>query len=128
MSFLNQVENMKIKFLKAGDTMREIDNNLNNVKVPEIQKPAVEEPVVQAEAPETDVETKEIKDLKNMPEAALGKSQISTDTIDKDMQFLMKYPQEVETLNAMFDKFQEEHSYEEAAQLLEAYKKEFTVK
>lgn len=108
--------------------MREIDNNLNNVKVPEIQKPAVEEPVVQAEAPETDVETKEIKDLKNMPEAALGKSQISTDTIDKDMQFLMKYPQEVETLNAMFDKFQEEHSYEEAAQLLEAYKKEFTVK
>ncbi len=108
--------------------MREIDNNLNNVKVPEIQKPAVEEPAAAQEAPAQEAETKEIKDLKNMPEAALGKSQVSTDSIDKDMQFLMKYPDEVEMLNKMFDKFQEEHSYEEAAQLLDAYKKEFSVK
>ncbi len=108
--------------------MREIDNNLNNIKVPEIQKPAVEEPVVQAEPATTAEETKEIKDLKNMPEAALGKSQITTDSMDKDLQFLMKHPEEVEQLNAIFDKFQENHTYEEATQLLDAYKKEFAVK
>ena len=63
-----------------------------------------------------------------MPEAALGKSQISKDNIDKDMQFLMRYPEEVEQMNQLFDKFQETHTYEEATQFLEAYRHEFTVK
>mgnify|MGYP006872973123 CR=1 FL=1 len=108
--------------------MREIDNNLNNMKVPEIQKSIVEEPVVSEQVPAVAEGTKEIKDLKNMPEAALGKSQISTDSLDKDMQFLIKYPNEVEALNQMFDKFQDQHSYEEAVQLLDAYRKEFIVK
>lgn len=108
--------------------MREIDNNVNNIKVPDIQKPMSEETAAPVQESAANEETKEIKDLKNMPEAALGKSQVATDSVDKDMQFLMKHPEEVEQLNEIFDKFQENHSYEEATQLLEAYKKEFKAK
>lgn len=107
--------------------MREIDNNVNNVKkIPDIQKPSVEEPAVQPEATPVSNDSKEIKDLKNMPEATLGKSQVSSDSVDSDMQFLMKHPEEVEQLNKIFDKFQENHSYEEATQLMDAYRKEFS--
>lgn len=108
--------------------MREIDNkNINGVNYKGIQKPAAESqnlpepPVVQPEA-------KEIKDLGNMPAAAIGRSQISSDSTESDMMFLLKNPVEVAQLNMIFDKYQQEHSYEEATQLIDAYKHEFMTK
>ncbi len=40
----------------------------------------------------------------------------------------MKNPSEVEQLNKIFDTYQETHSYEEATQLLDAYRREFSSK
>ena len=110
--------------------MREIDNkNINSLNFKGIQKPATESTPV-SEVPATPAETKEIKDLANMPAAAIGQSQVqaSSDNTESDMLFLLKNPAEVEQLNNVFDKFQENHSYEEAVQLLDAYRHEFYVK
>lgn len=52
--------------------MREIDNKLNSVNFKGIQKPSVEEVTTPEVAPASNAETKEIKDLANMPAAALG--------------------------------------------------------
>lgn len=109
--------------------MREIDNkNLNSLNFKGIQKPsndgttAPETPAVSADS------GKEIKDLSNMPAASLGKSQVATDSVEDDMMFLAKNPEQVMQLNAIFEKYQEEHSYEEATRLIDAYRNEFKVK
>ncbi|MBD5402501.1 hypothetical protein HDR58_06845 [bacterium] len=107
--------------------MREIDKNINSVNFKGIQKPAVEETVIQepAAAP---VESKEIKDLSAMPSAVLGKSQISSDSIESDMKFLEKNPQLAAELNKAIDKYAETHSEEETIQMLEKMHQEFVVK
>lgn len=108
--------------------MREIDNkNINNVNYKGIQKASNDTPTM-PEAPAAPAETKEISDLGKVPSASLGRSQINTDTTESDMLFLMKNPSEVEQLNKIFDNYQETHSYEEATQLLEAYRREFSSK
>lgn len=107
--------------------MREIgNNNINSLNFKGIQKPANDTPTV-PETPAVPVESKEIKDLTNMPAASLGKSQVSTDSIEDDMNILLKNPIQVTQLNMIFDKYQENHSYEEATQLLDAYRNEFKV-
>jgi hypothetical protein len=105
--------------------MREIDKNMNSLNFKGVQKPFAEEPVVSQPqpAPSTEVSENQINDLKNMP--APGQSQINKDNIDNDMNILLKNPDQVAQLNMIFDKFQENHTYEESAQLMDAYKQEF---
>ena len=107
--------------------MREIGNkNINSLNFTGIQKPAADTPATTPETPVTQ-ESKEIKDLTNMPAASLGKSQVSTDSIEDDMNILLKNPIQAAQLNMVFDKYQETHSYEEATQLLDAYRNEFKI-
>ena len=108
--------------------MREIDKNMNSLNFKGVQKPAADEPVVsQPQAqPISEISDKEINDLKNMP--ALGQSQIQKDNLDKDMEFLLKHPEQASQLNMSFEKFLENHTYEEATQLVDAYKHEFLAK
>ena len=63
-----------------------------------------------------------------MPAASLGRSQISSDSTENDMMFLLKNPEEVAQLNMIFDKYQQNHTYEEATLLIDAYKREFLSK
>lgn len=110
-----------------GDTMREIGNkNINNLNFTGIQK-ASNDGTVTPEVQAAPVESKEIKDLTNMPAASLGKSQVLTDSVESDMNILLKNPTQVAQLNMIFDKYQENHSYEEATQLLDAYRNEFKI-
>ena len=70
--------------------MREIDNNsINSLNFKGIQKPSNENTVT-PDSPAISAETKEIKDLSNMPAATLGKSQIATDSIENDLKFFEK--------------------------------------
>ncbi len=107
--------------------MREIGNkNINNLNFKGIQKASNDgQPIPEAQT--TPAESKEIKDLTNMPAASLGKSQVSTDSVESDMNILLKNPVQVAQMNMIFDKYQENHSYEEATQLLDAYRSEFKV-
>ena len=108
--------------------MREIDNkNINGVNYKGIQKPAIDG-AVQPEAPVVQPEAKEINDQTKMPAASLGRSQISSDSTENDMMFLLKNPEEVAQLNMIFDKYQQNHTYEEATLLMDAYKREFLSK
>lgn len=107
--------------------MREIDNKINNTNFMGIQKAQEAAPVAPEEVA-TPVESKEIKDLSGMPSASIGRSQITSDSLETDMQILAKNPAQVEQLNQIFEKFQENHTYEEATQLMDAYRQEFMVK
>ncbi len=110
--------------------MREIDNNINNGSnnvnnIKGIQKPAPDETVANETPAAAPVESKEITDLTG-PAATIGKSQVTSDSVEKDMQFFAKNPEAVRKLNAVFEgKFSKEHSYEEATRLMDAYKNEF---
>src|SRR5574344_594620 len=108
--------------------MREIENNINNMNIKGIQKPAIENAPTEEIADTKPESSKEIKDLKDMPAASLGKSQISKDSVEKDMQLLLKNPAQVSQFNMIFDTFQENHTYEEATQLMDAYRNVFMVK
>ena len=109
--------------------MREIENNLNNVNFKGIpQKPIVEESVSKAEVPVAPNEQKEISDLKNMPAAELGKSQVASDSIETDLKFLQKHPQLVAELNEAMDKYAQNHSEEETLQMFEKMHQEFATK
>lgn len=109
--------------------MREIDNkNINGLNYTTGIQKTTSEGSVMPEPPVVQQEEKEIKDLGKMPAATLGRSQISSDSTENDMMFLLKNPQEVAQLNMIFDKYQKEHSYEEATQLIDAYKHEFLTK
>lgn len=109
--------------------MREIENNLNNVNFKGIQaaKPITEE-TANVETPAAPVEQKEIKDLKNMPAAELGKSQVASDSIETDLKFLQKHPQLVAELNEAMDKYAQNHSEEETLQMFEKMHQEFATK
>lgn len=109
--------------------MREIENNLNNVNFKGIpQKPVVEETTVKAEASVAPSEQKEIKDLKNMPAAELGRSQVASDSVESDMKFLQKHPQLVAELNQAMDNYAKTHSEEETLQMFEKMHQEFAAK
>lgn len=107
--------------------MREIDNNLNNVNFTSIQRPMAEE-APKADATAAPVEQKEITDLKNVPAAELGKSQVATDSVETDMKFLEKHPQLVKELNEAVDNYAKNHSEEETLQMIENMHKEFATK
>ncbi len=108
--------------------MREIDsNNINNLNFKGIQqKPAVEEVSVNPTANQP--EAKEIKDLSSMPAASLGKSQISTDSIENDMKFLEKNPQLAIALNQAIDNYAKNHTEDETLKMIEKVHQEFVVK
>ena len=109
--------------------MREIENNLNNVNFKGIpQMPIAEETSVKAEVPVAPSEQKEIKDLKNMPAAELGKSQVASDSVETDLKFLEKHPQLVAELNEAMDKYAQTHSEEETLQMFEKMHQEFATK
>ena len=90
--------------------------------------PAVEETSAKADAPVAPVEQKEIKDLKNMPAAELGKSQVASDSVETDLKFLQKHPQLVAELNEAMDKYAQNHSEEETLQMFEKMHQEFATK
>ena len=108
--------------------MREIDNNsINSLNFKGIQKPATDANI----APETaavPVESKEIKDLANVPEATLGKSQISSDSIESDMKFLEKNPKLAMAINQAIDNYAETHTEDETMKMLEKCHQEFVAK
>lgn len=108
------------RFLKAGDTMREIDNNLKGVNFQGIQHKSMNEENTQPQTPAAPAqETKEIKDLSKMPAAFLGKSQVANNSTEADMQFLAKNYEKVEKLNKQFDAYAQKYGYEKATQMLE---------
>lgn len=109
--------------------MREIENNLNNVNFKGIPaKPVAEETAPKAEVPIAPTEQKEIKDLKNMPAAELGKSQIASDSVETDLKFMEKHPQLVAQLNAALDNYAKTHTEEETLQMFEKMHQEFATK
>lgn len=110
--------------------MREIDNNLNNIKFRGVQKPEEkiqEETSVPTTAPVS--EFKEITDLKNMPSAELGKSQVaSADTTENDIKFLTKHPEVVANLNKIIDNYASSHTEEETLKFIDTTLQEFAKK
>ena len=110
--------------------MREIDNNLTNVNFKNVQPlPAVEDSTNSAKKETTaPAEQKEIKDLKNMPAAELGKSQVASDSLETDLKFLEKHPELVKELNLAIDNYSKTHTEEETLKLLEKTHQEFVAK
>lgn len=108
--------------------MREIDNNkISSVNFQNIQKPVQEGavPEVPSQQPK---ETKEINDLSAMPAASLGKSQVSSDSIEGDMKFLEKNPALASAITQAIDKYAETHTEDETLQMIEKAHQEFVVK
>lgn len=110
--------------------MREIDNNLTNVNFKSVQPLPPAEDSTNSSKNETAVpaEQKEIKDLKNMPAAELGKSQVASDSIETDLKFLEKHPELVKELNSAVDNYAKTHTEEETLKLLEKTHQEFVAK
>ncbi len=110
--------------------MREIDNNsINSLNFKGIQK-ASNDGVVNPEnqSVSAEAETKEIKDLSNMPAATLGKSQIASDSIENDLKFLEKNPKLVQELSAAIDKYAATHSEDDTLKMIEKMHQEFVAK
>lgn len=121
------IEN-EVKLLKAGDTMREIDNNINNVNFKGIQKPVQADIVPEETVAQPPKETKEINDLANVPEATLGKSQISSDSIESDMKFLEKNPKLAMAINSAIDNYAANHSEEDTLKMIEKMHQELVAR
>ena len=108
--------------------MREIDNNINNVNFKGIQKPVQADIVSEETVAQPPKETKEINDLANVPEATLGKSQISSDSIESDMKFLEKNPKLAMAINSAIDNYAENHSEEETLKMIEKMHQELVAR
>ncbi len=109
--------------------MREIDNkNINSLNFKGIQKPAAADSAPEEATAAVQPEAKEIKDLTNVPEATLGKSQISSDSIENDMKFLEKNPQLVQELNAAIENYASTHGEEDTLKMIEKMHQEFVKK
>ncbi len=110
--------------------MREIDNNITtNVNFKGVQQKSLsEDNSSKNETPVAPAEQKEIKDLKNMPAASLGKSQVASDSIESDLKFMQKHPQLVQELNDVIDKYSQTHTEEETLQMIEKAHQEFVSK
>ncbi len=83
------------------------------------------------------INTFEIKDLKNMASEALGRSQVTAqvDNHENNVLFMLKHPDQVKQANAFFDNTYEtlkkgnvEDAYEKATQYTGAFKDEFLSK
>lgn len=107
--------------------MREIDNNKMGINFQGIPKPVQEDVVVET-TPQQPKETKEINDLSAMPAASLGKSQVSSDSIEGDLKFLEKNPAIAEAILKAVDKYAETHTEEETLQMIEKAHQEFVAK
>lgn len=107
--------------------MREIDNKINTVNFKGIQKTAPAENVQEGNVANP-VDVKEINDLVNVPEATLGKSQISSDSIENDMKFLEKNPKLAKALNDAIENYSKTHSEEDTLKFLEKVNQEFVAK
>jgi len=109
--------------------MREIDNKqMNNVNFKGLQKPVNDSQVPEETPTVSQSEAKEIKDLANMPAAALGKSQVASDSVENDMKILLKNPKFVEQLNKAVDSYAQDHTEEETLKLIEKMHQEFVAK
>ncbi len=109
--------------------MREIENNVNNVNFKGIPaKPIAEDAAPKVDATVAPTEQKEIKDLKNMPAAELGKSQVASDSVETDLKFMQKHPELVAQLNKVVDEYAKTHSEEETMQMFEKMHQEFAAK
>ena len=97
--------------------MREIDNNINSVNFKGIQKP-VQPETVQEETPVSPTESKEIKDLANVPE----------DSIENDLKFLEKNPKLAQELNRAIDNYAKTHTEDETLKMNEKVHQEFVAK
>ena len=112
---------------RKGDFMREIDNNsMNNVNFKGIQKPSNEEVNIDAQVQNS--QSIEINDLSKMPAASLGKSQISSDSIENDMKFFEKNPLLARVLNDAVENYSKTHTGEETIQMIEKMHQEFVSK
>ena len=108
--------------------MREIDNKLNNsVKFNGIQKPQVgEEAVADLPANAAADSRRQIEDLKDMPEAALGKSQVAApSSIADDMQKFQERPDLVAIVNEAVERYAQNHTEEETLEYLNSAYNEF---
>lgn len=83
------------------------------------------------------INTFEIKDLKNMASEALGRSQVTAqvDNHENNVLFMLKHPDQVKQANTFFDNTYEtlkkgnvEDAYEKATQYTGAFKDEFLSK
>lgn len=111
--------------------MREIDKNLPNLNfkgIPQVPTSGENSSKNDSQPSVAVPEQKEIKDLKNMPAASLGKSQVASDSLETDLKFLEKHPQLVQELNQAIDKYAQTHTEEETLKLLEKTYQEFVVK
>ncbi len=107
------------------------NNNLNNLNFASgVQKPVIKETpeVEQTDAVKPQVEEKEINDLKNMPAATLGQSQVTADTLENDMKVLAKKPELVEKINAVIDEYAKDHTEEETLKFMDSAVQEFFAK
>ena len=109
--------------------MREIENKLNNVNFKGIQKTAAEE-TAQVQPQVAPVpEQRQIDDLKNMPAASLGKSQVAaSDSIENDMKTFTKHPELAGKLNEVIEEYSKTHSEEETLKFMDAAIQEFFAK
>lgn len=109
--------------------MREIENKLNSVNFKGIQKPTAEESAnVQPQVAPVQ-EQKQIEDLKNMPAASLGKSQVAaSDSIENDMKIFSKHPELVKQLNDAIEEYAKNHTEEETLKFMDATIQEFASK
>ena len=109
--------------------MREIDNNKpNSVNFKGFQKPIQDEPVGDIAQNNNVKETKELNDWSAIPAASLGKSQVTSDSIEGDMKFLEKNPAIAKAIIHAIDKYAQTHTEEETIQLLEKAHQEFVSK
>lgn len=109
--------------------MREIENSLNSINFKGVQKPAIEETTPNPTQAAPVQEQKQIEDLKNMPAASLGKSQVAaSDSIENDMKTFTKHPELAQKLNEIIDKYSEDHTEEETLKFMDTAIHEFFAK
>lgn len=111
--------------------MREIDKNLTNVNfkgIPQVSTSGDNSSKNDSQPSVAVPEQREISDLKNVPAAFLGKSQVAPDSLEQDMKFLQKHPNLVQELNRSVDNYTQTHTPQETLKLLENMHQEFVVK
>ncbi len=108
--------------------MREINNNNPN----SLNFSGVQKLDQQKDAPLQSVEVNEqpaqleMQDLSQMPTAVTGRSLVfKGDSIEKDVNFLLKNPEFCKKANKFFDAAEAKHGYENAAKLMDTFVNEF---
>lgn len=109
--------------------MREINNNTNNLNFSGVQKldqqkentvPALEQNTAEQSS------QLEMQDLAQMPAAVTGRSLVfKGNSIEKDVQFMMKNPAFCAKANEFFDIAEKQSGYENAAKMMDVFVNEF---